>query len=60
MTQQELDAAFAVARKEVDKVTVMGMSAGKYITDQVLKDVVQDALQAAEDIRRKKSNAPKS
>jgi hypothetical protein len=52
MTQRELDAAFDVARRAVNAITLMGMSAGKYISDQQLKDVVQDALQAAEDVRK--------
>jgi hypothetical protein len=52
MKQSELDAAFKVARQAVDAVQVFGMSAGKHISDQQLRDLVQDCLQAAEDVRR--------
>lgn len=56
MTQKELDAAVAVAKKALEAVVVFGQSAGKFISDEQLTNVVQDALQAAEDVRRKRES----
>ena len=52
MTQKELDAALAVARRHLVGIRVMGMAASSFVTDEQLTAVVQDALQAAEDVRR--------
>jgi hypothetical protein len=52
MTRRELDAAIAVAKRALAGVRVMGMSAAGFVTDQQLSDIVQDALQAAEDVRK--------
>lgn len=52
MTRKELDAAVAVARNALSGVRVMGMAASSFINDEQLRNVVQDALQAAEDVRK--------
>jgi hypothetical protein len=59
MTQKELDAAVAVAKAALAEIHVFGQPASKYIPDDKLVGVVQDALQAAEDVRRAAEAAAK-
>ncbi len=49
MSQGELDAAFRAVRRYVD-----GTQYGSYISDTICRELAQDAVQAAEDIRKSK------